>query len=524
MFVRHIYFTFVVKKQQTNPYMKIPSTDLFEIIKSLSKVEKKMFTILNSRYSSTNKLYIELFNAIDKQQVYDEKKLLALFQKKHNYTNYKHLKNYLFNRILEFIENNNNTTSYKQLIYSYLKRTEVLYSKKLTSLAEKELKKAEKIALLNYDIDAQLEVLSWKRKLYVKQFIYTPIKNYENDIYKKEVELLNQKQQLTELHLININVSHLLVTQSENLSTKNQQELIYLVSNPLLSLENKLQSVSEKITRYRILGDIYFLLKDWEQHYYNFKQGLFFVKKMKLPFSEQLFFSSRLSISIQKLNKQKEMKLLKDEITITLNAIAIKNKPISLYSNNYIPFINNYIDYLLITDTEEALKTYDENLVLIDKYASKQGKLVFYVNASIAHFYSANFRKSLAIINTKILIFEKENVREDIVQLAMILSLLNHYELKNDDVFEYLHHSYSNYFNKLTQNNFAAFLLLDFFKTKNHFESKKETKGLIENLKNNLVAYQNDAMLKMFPFIAWLDSKIETRPFLEMLKQKAAKN
>src|SRR5687767_10992763 len=49
-------------------------TDLFALIKSMSKAEKRFFT-MNAMIYEGEKNYVKLFNAIDKQDTYDEQKL-----------------------------------------------------------------------------------------------------------------------------------------------------------------------------------------------------------------------------------------------------------------------------------------------------------------------------------------------------------------------------------------------------------------------------------------------------------------
>lgn len=57
-----------------------PSTELHDLIKSLTKSEKRFFK-LHSALQSGPKNYLKLFEAIDKQPVYDEEEVKALFKK-----------------------------------------------------------------------------------------------------------------------------------------------------------------------------------------------------------------------------------------------------------------------------------------------------------------------------------------------------------------------------------------------------------------------------------------------------------
>ena len=49
-----------------------PNDHLFQLIKSLSKAEKRGFKIYGTRTSSEDAKFIQLFDAIDKSKEYDE--------------------------------------------------------------------------------------------------------------------------------------------------------------------------------------------------------------------------------------------------------------------------------------------------------------------------------------------------------------------------------------------------------------------------------------------------------------------
>ena len=56
-----------------------PSTELFSLIKSLTKSEKRFFK-LNSSLQSGDKNYLKLFDYIEKQNSYNEEKLKNNFK------------------------------------------------------------------------------------------------------------------------------------------------------------------------------------------------------------------------------------------------------------------------------------------------------------------------------------------------------------------------------------------------------------------------------------------------------------
>ena len=67
------------------------SNDLFELVSSMSKSEKRYF-IMSSKLQSGSKIYVSLFKALEKQSEYDEKKFKSM------YKNEKFINNYAFNK------------------------------------------------------------------------------------------------------------------------------------------------------------------------------------------------------------------------------------------------------------------------------------------------------------------------------------------------------------------------------------------------------------------------------------------
>ena len=55
--------------------MKV-SNDLFELIRSMDKTEKRYFVLNSGKVNRSSKLYLELFKALDKEKIYNEKEFL----------------------------------------------------------------------------------------------------------------------------------------------------------------------------------------------------------------------------------------------------------------------------------------------------------------------------------------------------------------------------------------------------------------------------------------------------------------
>lgn len=140
------------------------SVELYVLIHSLSKSEKRYFRLFCGRESSGGN-YLRLFEAIDKQEEYDERKIKEEFAGE-TFTKQLHVtKNYLRNLILKSLRNFHGKISKSAELKDLLRNVELLYFKELFGLCEGELLRAEKIAH-SYELTAGLvEVLAWKRRL-----------------------------------------------------------------------------------------------------------------------------------------------------------------------------------------------------------------------------------------------------------------------------------------------------------------------------------------------------------------------
>ena len=73
---------------------------LFQLIKSLSRGEKRNFKLL-TQLTSGDKKYIQLFDAIDKESDYDESKIIKDLKDDDFTRQFSVAKNYLYNSILK---------------------------------------------------------------------------------------------------------------------------------------------------------------------------------------------------------------------------------------------------------------------------------------------------------------------------------------------------------------------------------------------------------------------------------------
>jgi hypothetical protein len=145
---------------------RAPSEDLFRLIRSLSKGEKRNFKLLAGLLAGEkDKKYIELFDVIDKQEVYDEGKILKVL--KDLYGGQLAVgKHYLFKLILKSLVyfRNNSTADVNNII----EQVKVLAEKDLYPQAAKLLRKGLQEASATEDFANYHTLLSLQLEMLVR--------------------------------------------------------------------------------------------------------------------------------------------------------------------------------------------------------------------------------------------------------------------------------------------------------------------------------------------------------------------
>lgn len=173
--------------------MKTSSDALFRLIQSMTKAEKayfKKFTASNKSKTTTN--YLKLFDAIASMLEYEEEVLLKKFRKESFIKNFVETKQYLKKQILRALRNHNHGKSITYQLRTDLLDIEVLMKKGIYDLAKTRIKKALKVAhkyeLIEYVFELNHLQFEIARILLDYKFIET----YVEEILPEEVKDLQK--------------------------------------------------------------------------------------------------------------------------------------------------------------------------------------------------------------------------------------------------------------------------------------------------------------------------------------------
>ncbi|MCH2021713.1 MAG: hypothetical protein MK207_04460 [Saprospiraceae bacterium] len=194
--------------------MKAPSNDLFLLIKTMTKSEKKYFRQYSERYSNNKKNNsLVLFDAINSFNHYDEFLLKQSLSEHPFFKYFAVAKRYLYQQILESLDLFYRVNSIREKIKRQFHFSAILIQKGLLEQARKELNKAAKIIseyeLFEYNV---LYIETERKLIQAQKFSITNRNDSYSDLKNTLVHISNanwywlKNNIVLQLHLKKVNV------------------------------------------------------------------------------------------------------------------------------------------------------------------------------------------------------------------------------------------------------------------------------------------------------------------------------
>jgi len=216
-----------------------------------------------------------------------------------------------------------------------------------------------------------------------------------------------------------------------------------------------------------------------------------------------------------------------------LRSIPLKSKSskAEVFQDTYLFTLQLHV-YIKTGKIEKGIALIDEiKNVSLEKIRSTTNPdihfTLFYLIPYL-YFILGKYDQSLGWLN-KLLNETDLEVRQDIHCFARILNLITHFELENLDLLKYQVKSTYRFLYKRKRLYKFETIILNFIRKKLpkiNISVKKELIDVFEKLRKEVIEISKEPFeqkaLEYFDFISWLESKIENRPFMEVLKEKAA--
>lgn len=501
---------------------------LFVLIKSLSKSEKRQFKIFASRLeTSSNTKFIELFNILDKSEVYDEKLILknGLIKK----VQLSNLKSYLYKQILVSIRLNIPSQNIRYQLREQIDFAAILYNKGLYKQSLKILDKTKQQAIENDEKYMAFEIVEFE-KLIESQYITRSIQGRAD-------ELVIQAKELNYRNTISSKLSNLsLQLYSIMLKTgyvKSDEEYKYIDDyfvKHIARLDQSKFGFREKYWFYNANLWRSFLVQDFLSCYkFASKWVALFYDNKNMIYLNPVFFLKGNHYLLESLFMLKYKSNFKKYLTLLEETISDPRFPVNdnIASLSFLYVYNNKLNYHILEGTfaesEYLIPEILNKIKIHSEHLDEHHEMIFYYKIASIYFGNEKYQECIVYLE-KIINNKNLTMREDLMCFARILCLIAHYELGKD---YYLENQLKNTYKFLlkmndlheVQKEIIRFLknLSNLYPSDIKKEFIKMRERFIELEKNT---YEKRAFLYL-DIISWLESKIENRKISDIIKEKA---
>ncbi len=504
---------------------------LFHLIKSLTKAEKRSFKLFVGKLKSgEHALFLKLFEHIDKQDRYDEAKIIAR-EPAIKTTQISNLKGHLYKQILQSLKSVKSNSDIPMQVRDLIDQATILYDKCLYKQCLKMLEKAKLLAETNNVPIVLLEIIEFEKRLASK--LGDPkIEGRVNDLMKQSEMISEQIKSLQNF----TNLSLKLYTFYMNIGFIRDHKDFEIVNSFYFSsmpaFKEERLSFNEKNYLFNSMVGYYFFTQDDNRAYEYAKKwvSIFDLQPTLIIPKIEMYLKAVNNLLIA----QNKLGMFDDFVTTYQKLSAIKEiKQLNLTDNIRLQLFkygstHRINHYFLLGDFKDGVNIVPEIADGLNKFIDQLDPhhiVIFYYKFACMYFGNNQYQDAVFWLN-KIINATNVDLRSDIQGFARILNLISHYELNNTDLVEhYILSTYRFLIKKDDLYEFQKYIMkflkeLTVIKQDQLIEAFKRLRKQMLGLKTS--SYEKRAFF-YFDIISWLESKIENRPVGQIIKEKAMK-
>jgi uncharacterized protein YqgV (UPF0045/DUF77 family) len=508
-----------------------PSTELFQLVKSLSKSEKRYFT-LTSSLQSGEKNYMKLFDAIGGMEHYDEAELKRKYANESFVNHFASEKNHLYSLILKSLRGFYVDKSTASILQEQLCNIELLVDKALYKECGKIIRKA-KIIAYNYEkYYYLLDLIDWEKTLVEEEYLRGDFDKDLTQLVEEENDCLEKLKNLAEYQMLYSEINYVFRTGGYIRTVEEKAMLDKISKHDLVKNDKMALSKKAATACYYIRGLCAYTERNLDTAHVNFKSVVQIMEDNPTIMNE---------LSPRYVKALNNVMFSYMDYADWDNAIAIIKKLKGLVSQKGFESISIQLKLftyphnaeLLVCisrgDFKRAIKAVVpsvlKGLVKYDVKINDEEIMLFYYNISRIYFGANDYKNSLKYINL-VLNNSEKRLREDVYTFARLINLIIHYQLGNYDLLDYTIKSAKRFVTNSQKNyKFETVFLTEFKKLLKNRDADAML-DLYKRFKSELQKVLKDpyeqAANEYFDFIPWLDSKIENKTFEEIVKSKQA--
>ena len=507
---------------------------LFQLIKTLSKGEKRNFKLYVSRNSGSENLKIvQLFDALDKMNEYDEQILLT----KNKELKKQQLSNsmaYLYRQILVSLRllQNSNAANIDLILHEQLDFSKILYHKGLYIQSLKILDKVKESARNQHQLIFQLKA-NYVEKQIESLHITRSLANRAEELSKESNNISQHLYLVGRLSNLALELYSWYIKHGHAKDENEAHAVRLFFESNLPEYKPEDLVFYEKLYLYQSYCWYGFILQDLLSYYrYTQKWVKLFEDNpsMKMVETSQYIRGMHNLLSanfnLNNYNTFSEYLTIFEDFANSETGNLNNNAQIQTFIYLYIAKINKHF---LEGSFDEGIKLVPYIEEKLEEYALQLDRhrvLVFYYKIACLYFGSGDYGTSIQYLHK--IINLKADLRADLQCYARLLHLIAHFELGNYDILEHLIKSVYRFMANMKNLTTVEEEIFRFIR-KSFSLSKTKIIPAFRSLKEKLEKLQSKPMetrsFMYLDLISWLESKIDGKSVQQIRKEKfIAKN
>ncbi len=507
-----------------------PSTELHDLVRSLTKSEKRFFK-LHSTLQAGDKNYLRIFDAVDRQRVYDEEALKRQFAAETFVRHFPSEKNHLYKLILKALRAYHAESTSSGILKQEIKNIEILFDKALYRECHKLLHRAKRIARENEKFYYLFELLNWEKMLLEEDYESGEFTKDLDALVAEESEVLEKLRNLAAYHQLYSRINFVFRSGGYVRSEQEHAVVEEIAHHPLIVGRNTALSDRAATICFYTQGFCAWAQRDWQTSLTRFLRVKQILDRRPLLRSDlatryirTLHFIINAQVELGEFKAAREhirlMRAMVDQPGFGGIQIAVQVFNASYLSE--LRLLDRMGEHARALDLVPAVTAglEDEGPRL-----QKEQQLEFWWALSCAHFGAGEMNKALHWLN-KLLNDNEQNLRQDLFTYARLFNLVVHYELGNYDLLEYILRSTQRFLNKRQRAHPTETVLIEHLRRLARTAQPAARRELHRSLHDRLVELMQDPQeriaLKYFDVLAWSHARVEGISFSEAVRQRMA--
>ena len=501
---------------------------LFTLIKSLTKSEKRQFKLYVNRMGSNfDSKFLNLFNFLEKSDSYDEKSILSKeIVSKQQLSN---LKAHLYKQILISLRLNPAHKNIRLKIREQIDFATILYQKGLYKQSLKLLEKAKNLALKNEEKYTAFDIVELE-KVIESQYITRSLSNRSEILISQADKLIMQNDLASKLSNLSLRLYERFIKSGYAKSDDEFREITRFFYKRLPKIDSEEIEFREKLWYYKAHVWYSFLIQDFLSSYkYSSKWVDMFENNPKMISIHPVFYLKGNNYLLESLTLIK----YPQKFELTLDKLIFKTKSPDFPVNENLETLiflykyNNLLNYYNFQgDFEKAKLIVSDVLLGIDRFKSQIDPhhiMVFYYKIACLYFGLSEHENCILYLN-KIISNRHLKMREDLLCFTRVLNLVAHYEAGFDYHLDIHIRETYRFLIKMNDMHEVQKAMIRFVKKLGELYPQDLKKAFID-LHRELKIHENDPYERRsflyLDILSWLESNIYNKPIGEIIREKA---